>query len=45
MALPLPLFVLGVALADHTDDAATLDHLAVLADGLDAGANLQRALA
>jgi len=45
MALPLPLLVLGVALADHTNDAAPLDHLAVFADGFDAGTNLQRALA
>jgi len=42
--LPLPLLVLGIALADDPDHAPALDHLAVLADGLDARTNLQRAV-
>src|SRR5207245_8967621 len=41
-SLPLPLLVLGAALADDADDAPPLDHLAVLTDRSDAGANLQR---
>src|SRR5207302_1290716 len=41
-SLPLPLLVLGAALADDADDASPLDHLAMLADRFDAGANLQR---
>src|SRR5207245_1769541 len=41
-SLPLPLLVLGAALADDADHASPLDHLAVLADRSDAGANLQR---
>src|SRR5213594_2813568 len=41
-SLPLPLLVLGAALADDADDASPLDHLAVLADRSNAGANLQR---
>jgi hypothetical protein len=36
----LPLFVLGVALADDADDALSLDDLAVLANRLNAGTNL-----
>src|SRR2546426_10811332 len=41
-SLPLPLLVLGAALADDADDTSPLDHLAVLADRSDASANLQR---
>src|SRR5688572_4639830 len=36
-ALPLPLLVFGTALTDDADDTAPPDHLAVLADRLDAG--------
>jgi hypothetical protein len=36
----LPLFVLGIALADNANDALPLDDLAVLADRLNAGTNL-----
>jgi hypothetical protein len=36
----LPLFVLGIALADDADHALSLDDLAVLANRLDAGTNL-----
>jgi hypothetical protein len=43
-ALPLPLFVFGVALADDPDDSPALDHLAMLADRFDAGAHLQRSV-
>src|ERR1041384_4046443 len=39
--LALPLLVLGTALADDADDPPPLDHLAMLADRFDAGANLQ----
>src|SRR6266511_3647267 len=41
-ALPLPLLVLGCALADDAADALPLYHLAVLANRLDAGSNLHR---
>src|SRR5690606_542017 len=37
--LTLPLLVLGIALADDPRDTRTLDHLAVLANRLDAAAN------
>src|SRR5574341_92542 len=43
--LPLPLLVFGIPLTDDPDHAPALDHLAVLADGFDAGTYLQRALA
>jgi hypothetical protein len=36
LLLPLPLFVLGVALADHPDDAPATDDLAMLTDSLNA---------
>jgi hypothetical protein len=36
----LALLVTRVRLADHHDDAVTADHLAVIADGLDAGVYL-----
>jgi hypothetical protein len=36
----LPLFVLGVALADDANDALSLDDFAVLANRLDARTNL-----
>ena len=39
-ALALALFVPRVALADHHDTAVAADHLAVIADGLDAGVDL-----
>src|SRR5205823_1353240 len=42
-ALPLPLLVLGAALADHADHAPPLDHPAMLTDRFDAGSNLQAA--
>ncbi len=38
--LTLALLVTGVALADHHDTAVATDHLAVLANRLDAGLNL-----
>jgi len=40
MTLALPLFVLGTALADHSQHAAPPYHLAVLADRLDARTHL-----
>jgi hypothetical protein len=40
----LPLFVLGVALANDADDALSLDDLAVLANRLNAGTNLHTSL-
>jgi hypothetical protein len=36
----LPLFVLGIALADDANHALSLNDLAVLANRLDAGTNL-----
>ena len=39
-ASALALLVARVALADHHDAAVTADHLAVIADGLDAGVDL-----
>ena len=38
--LALTLLVARVALADHHDSAVTADHLAVIADGLNAGIDL-----
>jgi hypothetical protein len=40
----LPLFVLGIALADNANHALSLDDFAVLADRLDAGTNLHMLL-
>jgi hypothetical protein len=40
----LPLFVLGIALADDADDALSLDDFAVLANRLHAGTNLHTSL-
>src|SRR5215204_112847 len=42
--LALPLFVLGVALADDADDALSLDDFAVLANRLHARTNLHTSL-
>jgi hypothetical protein len=36
LSLPLPLLVLGVALADHPDDPSPPDDLAMLTDSLNA---------
>src|SRR6185295_4941478 len=41
IALPLPLPVLRIALADDAEHAPPFDHLAMLTDRLDARANLQ----
>jgi hypothetical protein len=40
----LPLLVLGVALADNASHAVALDHLAMLADRLDAGSDFHKNL-
>jgi hypothetical protein len=42
--LALPLFVLGVALADDTGDTLPLDDLAMLADRFNARTNLHESL-
>jgi hypothetical protein len=40
----LPLFVLGIALADDADDTLSLDDFAVFANRLHAGTNLHASL-
>jgi hypothetical protein len=42
IGLALTLFVFGIPLADDPDHAPALDHLAVLADRLDARSHLQK---
>ncbi len=42
--LALTLLVLGIALADHASDTIALDHLAMLADRLHAGADFHGVL-
>jgi hypothetical protein len=42
IGLALTLFVFGIPLADDPDHTPALDHLAVLADRLDAGSHLQK---